>query len=39
MSGSGPTYFIKQPKLNIKLDDNYQVIENLKAINEGISAI
>ena len=39
MSGSGPTYFIKQSKLNIKLDDNYQVIENLKAINTGICAI
>ena len=39
MSGSGPTYFIKRSKLNIKLDDNYQVIENLKAINTGICAI
>lgn len=36
MSGSGPTYFIKKEKLNLKLDENYQIIENLKTINHGV---
>lgn len=36
MSGSGPTFFILKDKLDFKLDENYLVIENLKAINFGI---
>jgi len=36
MSGSGPTFFILKDKLNFKLDSNYQIIENLKAINYGV---
>ena len=39
MSGSGPTYFFKTPKLNFNLDENYLVIENLKTINYGIKEI
>lgn len=37
MSGSGPTFFIKKNKLDFKLDDNYLIIENLKAINYGVT--
>ena len=37
MSGSGPTYFIKQKKLNLEIDrEKYEVIENLKSINYGV---
>ena len=39
MSGSGPTYFIKKHALGFELDDNYQVIENLHAINHGVCEI
>ena len=39
MSGSGPTYFFKTPKLNFNLDENYLVIENLKTINYGIKEV
>jgi len=39
MSGSGPTFFILKEKLDFKLDENYQVIENLKAINYGVVEI
>lgn len=36
MSGSGPTFFALKEKLDFILDDNYQIIENLKAINYGV---
>ena len=36
MSGSGPTFFILKEKLDFELDDSYQVIENLRAINYGV---
>lgn len=39
MSGSGPTYFIKSEKLSFELDNNYQVIQNLKAINYGVKQL
>lgn len=39
MSGSGPTYFFKTPKLDFDLDENYLVIENLKTINYGVKEI
>lgn len=39
MSGSGPTYFIKKHTLGFELDNNYQVIENLHAINHGVCEI
>lgn len=38
MSGSGPTFFIKKPCLEHDLDrSKYQIIENLKSVNEGIT--
>lgn len=37
MSGSGPTYFVKKPKVDVELNDDYLIIENLKAINYGVS--
>lgn len=36
MSGSGPAYFILRPKLGFILDNNYEIFENLKAINHGV---
>lgn len=39
MSGSGPTYFIQKNKLDFKLNDEYQVIENLKTINFGVKQL
>ena len=39
MSGSGPTYFFKAPKLDFDLDENYLVIENLKTINYGVREV
>jgi 4-diphosphocytidyl-2-C-methyl-D-erythritol kinase len=39
MSGSGPTFFTLKEKLNFKFDENYQVIDNLKAINYGVNEI
>ena len=39
MSGSGPTYFIKKEKLDFHLDDNFQIIENLKSVNYGVEEI
>ena len=36
MSGSGPTFFTLKEKLDFTLDNNYQIIENLKAINHGV---
>ena len=39
MSGSGPTYFIQKPFLDIDLGENYLVIENLHAINYGVSEV
>jgi 4-diphosphocytidyl-2-C-methyl-D-erythritol kinase len=36
MSGSGPTFFALKEKLDFELDSNYQIIENLKAINYGV---
>lgn len=37
MSGSGPTFFTLKENLDFNLDDNYQIIENLKTINFGVS--
>lgn len=37
MSGSGPTYFIKKEKLDFNLNNDYQIIENLKTINYGVT--
>ena len=39
MSGSGPTFFIPKDKLDFELDDDYQIIENLKAINYGVGEV
>lgn len=39
MSGSGPTYFIKNSKVAIELNNDFQVIENLYAINYGVVEI
>ena len=39
MSGSGPTYFIKKPLIDIELDENFQVIENLKAVDFGVCEV
>lgn len=39
MSGSGPTYFVKKSKIDIELGDDFQVIENLKAISHGVISI
>ena len=40
MSGSGPTFFIKKPCINQDIDrKKYQIIENLKSVNEGVSLI
>ncbi|MBQ4646534.1 MAG: 4-(cytidine 5'-diphospho)-2-C-methyl-D-erythritol kinase [Candidatus Gastranaerophilales bacterium] len=39
MSGSGPTYFIQKEKLDFELNEDYQIIENLKAINFGVIEI
>ena len=36
MSGSGPTFFIKNKTVDFELDENYIVIENLHAIPYGI---
>lgn len=36
MSGSGPTFFIKKEKIDFELNDNYLIIDNLKAINHGV---
>lgn len=37
MSGSGPTFFIKKEKIDFELNDNYLIIENLKAVNYGVA--
>jgi len=40
MSGSGPTYFIKDKNINFKLnEEEYLIIPNLKAINYGVTII
>ena len=39
MSGSGSTYFVLENIKNIGLDDNYQIISNLKFISEGVSLV
>lgn len=40
MSGSGPTFFIKKTCLEHDLDRNqYQIIEKLKSVNEGITLV
>ncbi|MBQ8635557.1 4-(cytidine 5'-diphospho)-2-C-methyl-D-erythritol kinase [bacterium] len=40
MSGSGPTYFIKEKNINFDLDKNkYLIIPNLKTINHGVCIV
>ncbi len=38
MSGSGPTFFVLNPKINVDFDsDKFVIIENLKTISEGVT--
>lgn len=37
MSGSGPTYFTKKENIDFKLNDDYLIITNLKAYDQGVS--
>lgn len=43
MSGSGPTFFVKQaflePELRKKLEKEYLIVENLKTFNGGVSRV
>lgn len=39
MSGSGSTYFILKNHINEIFDKNYQIIENLKFVNNGVEKI
>lgn len=39
MSGSGPTYFVLQPKINCDFGKDYLVIEGLKSIRTGVEVI
>lgn len=40
MSGSGPTFFVLNPKINADFDKNkFQIIENLKTIPNGVTVI
>lgn len=36
MSGSGSTFFVLEPYLSAKFDDNYDIFENLKTIPTGV---
>ena len=39
MSGSGSTYFVLENLENLSIDEDFQVINNLKFIPEGVSNI
>ena len=39
MSGSGPTYFANKPTIDISLNNDYVVVQNLKAINHGVCIV
>lgn len=39
MSGSGPTFFVLNDKLDKNFDDNYEVFENLKTISTGVQEV
>ena len=39
MSGSGSTYFVLEKLSQSKLDENYEFINNLHFISDGISSV
>ena len=39
MSGSGSTFFVLEPSLNASFDDNFDVFENLKTIQNGVEEV
>ncbi len=39
MSGSGSTFFVLEPNLNVDFDENFDVFENLKTIPIGVEEV